>query len=402
MKKLISLLLIAIVCLSCAGCDRQPNVPTMAPPENKTPVPTAESTELPTAAPTETSVPTASSTAVPTVVPTEEVTETPAQTPTPVPSPTASPEPASGIKYVIGEGGVNVRTEPSASSAKLTTMPQNAMVTVLGKSGSWYYVEYMTGKTGYMAGQYLSDAPYVTPTPFVPSVTPGTYDYNDNLDLNDNVFLDALAYTGYNLEKHRADGMMWKFILGKDKPSYGYLSGLGYDYGKSTGYELNEYCQPDIEKFRKNGGLVCASYVTYVYFNYLPYVAGIDTSFLKRPENSRSAQSWRLAAEDWVKQGYSRKISFTAKRNSDGSIVFDPHEEIPIGSVVIFKVYNAADSASARHVGIYAGHAGGYHWMTHVGNERGPEMITMERMGYSSTPEIPLEIITPPSGLFHE
>lgn len=34
--------------------------------------------------------------------------------------------------------------------------------------------------------------------------------------------------------------------------------------------------------------------------------------------------------------------------------------------------------------------------MTHVGNERGPEMITIERMGFSSTPEVPLEVITPP------
>lgn len=402
MKKLISLFLITVFCLSCAGCDNKPPVPTFVPTAGTTPTPTANVTDPATADPTETPAPTATSTAVPTLAPTDEPTLTPVLTPSPAPSPTASPEPAAGIKYVIGEGGVNVRTAPNASSTKLTTMPLNAMVTVLGKAGDWYYVEYMTGKTGYMAGQYLSDAPRVTPTPFVPLVTPGTYDYNDNLDLNDNVFLDALAYTGYNLKKHQEDGMMWKFILGKDKPSYGYLSGLGYDYGKSTGYELNEYCQPDIEKFRQNGGLVCASYVTYVYFNYLPYVAGIDTSFLTRPENSRSAQSWRLAAEDWVAKGYSRKISFTAKRNSDGTIVFDPHEEIPIGSVVIFKVYNASDGASARHVGIYAGHAGGYHWMTHVGNERGPEMITMERMGYSSTPEIPLEIITPPNGLFHE
>jgi hypothetical protein len=76
--------------------------------------------------------------------------------------------------------------------------------------------------------------------------------------------------------------------------------------------------------------------------------------------------------------------------------VFNPSEPIPVGSIVVFKVYGNSDSSAARHVALYAGNAGGYHWLTHVGNERGPEMITVENMGFGSTPEIPVEIITPP------
>ena len=219
-------------------------------------------------------------------------------------------------------------------------------------------------------------------------------------DLPDNMvdspILRALEYTGYNLKKHRADGNMWVFILGKNKAALGYLSGLGYDYGASTGYETNSQGLPDIARFKKKGGLVCASYLTYVYFNYLPNVAGIDTSHLTRPVYPCSAQSWREAANGWVKQGLSRKISFTAKRYSSGVVSFTPAEKIPVGSVVVFKVAGSADSSVARHVTLYAGYVGGYHWLTHVGNERGPEMITIENMGFGSTPEVPVEIITPP------
>ena len=40
--------------------------------------------------------------------------------------------------------------------------------------------------------------------------------YNPTFDIEDNVFLDALAYTGYNIEKHRADGLMWEYVLSAD------------------------------------------------------------------------------------------------------------------------------------------------------------------------------------------
>jgi|GEM_PF-1469551 SH3 domain protein len=336
--------------------------------------------------------------------------ETPVPTafiPSPSPSPTAAATPTAApldlthatVMYVTHRS-VNVRTEASVNSERITSLTQNTQVNAYKKIDDWYYIQYADGQFGYMNAAYLSDQPVIaTPLPEAspkPEEDAVEQKYNSNVDINDNVFLDALEYTGYNLKKHREDGNMWVFILGKHKQALGYLSGLGYDYGVSSGYETTAAGAPDIAKIKKNGGLVCASYVTYVYFNYLPNIAGIDTSSLTKPANSRSAQSWRLAAEDWVTKGLSRKISFSAKRNSDGTVVFHPDESIPIGSIVVFKVYGASDSADARHVGIYAGYAGGYHWMTHVGNERGPEMITIERMGFSSTPEVPLEVITPP------
>lgn len=35
-----------------------------------------------------------------------------------------------------------------------------------------------------------------------------THKQSNNLDIDHNVFMDALEYTGYNLKKHRADGNM--------------------------------------------------------------------------------------------------------------------------------------------------------------------------------------------------
>ena len=383
MKKPIVFFLIVLLTLSFYGCN------------DSSPVSLDTSADFPSEEPTEQATPTTAFTPEPTllITPSSTIAPTPTATDKPTPGPIDLTQ--ATVLYVT-HSSVNVRAEASVDSQRLTSLKQNTQVNAYKRIGDWYYIQYANEKFGYMSASYLSDQPVIiTPEP-EPQEDTVEQKYNSNIDINDNVFLDALEYTGYNLKKHREDGNMWVFILGKHKQAMGYLSGLGYDYGVSSGYETTPAGAPDIAKMKKNGGLVCASYVTYVYFNYLPHIAGIDTSFLTKPQNSCSAQSWRLAAEDWVNKGLSRKISFSAKRNSDGTVVFHPNESIPIGSIVVFKVYGASDSSNARHVGIYAGYAGGYHWMTHVGNERGPEMITIERMGFSSTPEIPLEVITPP------
>ncbi len=377
MKRILAIFLILITLFTVCACSEEEPMPTIAP----------------TLAPTENATPTPEQTVIPTETPTAPPTQTPAPTTTVGPIDLTKHT----VMYVAGSV-VNVRESASTNSKKITSLPLNTSVKAYKEVDGWYYISYDDNRFGYMSGDYLKKNPVPTPAP-TPSVTRNPaldYKPNNSADINDNVFLDALEYTGYNLAKHRADGNMWVFILGKYKAGLGYLSGLGYDYGKSTGYETNSSGKPDIAGFKKRGGLVCASYLTYVYFNYLPNVADIDTSHLTRPQYPCSAQSWRLAANDWVKKGYSRKISFTASRYSSGVVKFNPSEPIPVGSIVVFKVYGSSDSSAARHVTIYAGYAGGYHWLTHVGNERGPEMITIENMGFGSTPEIPVEVITCP------
>ncbi len=223
--------------------------------------------------------------------------------------------------------------------------------------------------------------------------------YNTNLDIEDNVFMDSMVYTGYNLKKHRKDGNMWKYILASRKRGLGYLSNISYG-GGSSGYETKNG-KPDLKAFAR-GGLVCASYATYVYFNYLPNVAGIDTSSLPRPEDSTLAAEWYKAAMKWVKLGYSKEISFTAKKDSSNYIVFKPSEEIPIGSIVIFSTVRKDGSVHwerRSHVAIYGGYKNGYNWIYHVGNENGPEMCAIERVLYGPDPQWPYAVITPPSNI---
>lgn len=224
----------------------------------------------------------------------------------------------------------------------------------------------------------------------------GGYQYNTNLDIEDNVFMDALIYTGYNMKKHRADGRMWVYTLAKYKKGYGWLSNITYA-GGSTGYETKNG-KPDISHFEKNG-LVCASFATYVYFNYLPNVAGIDTSSLPRPADSKLADSWYKAVQQWVQKGYSRTIDFTATRNaSTNYITFSPKEEIPIGSIIVFRPYHSSKKVGS-HVVVYAGYKNGFHWVYHVGTKNGPEMCAVERMLYGPEPQWPMMVVTAPSNI---
>ncbi len=226
-------------------------------------------------------------------------------------------------------------------------------------------------------------------------ITGTNYDYNTNLDIEDNVFFDSMIYTGYNIEKHRADGKMWVYILAARKRGMGWLSNITYG-GGCTGYETKNG-KPDIARFER-GGLVCASYVTYVYFNYLPNVAGIDTSSLTRPVQAYSANDWYIAAKDWIKKGYAKEIKWKASLTSAGAINFQPAESIPIGSIIAFRDARYK-SDHCSHVVVYAGYKNGYHWVFHVGNENGPEFCAVERMHYGPDPQWPLMVITTPHNI---
>jgi hypothetical protein len=218
--------------------------------------------------------------------------------------------------------------------------------------------------------------------------------YNPTFDIEDNVFLDALAYTGYNIEKHRADGLMWEYVLAAEKRGKGWLSPITYG-GGSTGLETTEEGLPDLKKFQR-GGLVCASFASYVYFNYLPNVAGIDTSSLKIPDRTPSAQSFYLAAQQWLKEGYTRNIAFTAE-NRGGGIKFMPEEEIPIGSIIAFHDMNQPGKTTADHITVYVGYKNGYHWVIQTGNKNGPEFCAVERFKFGPDPMWPLAIFTTPT-----
>lgn len=206
-----------------------------------------------------------------------------------------------------------------------------------------------------------------------------------------NIYLDALTYTGYKTDVQKADGSIFKTYSGNAPASV--RSGIGYGTGPSgletVAADNKTGKAPDIAKF-KNGGLCCASYVSYVYYNYLPNIARMDVSKIPQPANPRSPISYNSAVENWVKSGGARRIAFTQGTNS-----FTPNEEIPIGSLIIFKHKTTGEIA---HLALYAGYYAGKHFVTHVGNERGPEISTVEGMSKGGYPEVVTQVVVPKIG----
>ncbi len=224
------------------------------------------------------------------------------------------------------------------------------------------------------------------------------YQYNNVFDIEDNVFLDALTYTGYNMQKHRDDGLMWEYVLSKNKKAKGWLSKITFG-GGSTGLETTEDGLPNIKKFEK-GGLVCASFASYVYFNYLPNIAKIDTSALELPEDTKTAQSFYTAAKKWVKSGQSYNIGFKATNKSAG-ILFEPEEEIPIGSIIVFRDIDKPGRTVADHITVYVGEKNGYHWVIQTGNKNGPEFCAVERFKFGPAPQQwPLAVFATPKCIY--
>ena len=207
----------------------------------------------------------------------------------------------------------------------------------------------------------------------------------------DNIYLDALTYTGYKTDVQKANGSIFKKYSGNAPASV--RSGIGYGTSPSGLETVSASTKtgkaPDIAKF-KSGGLCCASYVSYVYYNYLPNIAGMDISKIPCPQNPRSPVSYNTAVDGWVANGGARRIAFTQSANS-----FTPSEEIPIGSIIIFK---HKTTGAVAHIAIYAGAYNGKHFVTHVGNERGPEISTVDGMSKGSYPEVVTQVVVPKIG----
>ena len=210
-------------------------------------------------------------------------------------------------------------------------------------------------------------------------------------EMLDNVYLDALAYTGYQVQTQKDDGTIFKKYAGGVPASV--RSKIGYGTSASgmetvTDPSTKTGLAPNIAKF-ESAGLCCATYVTYVYYNYLKNVAGIDTSMAPCPSNPRSSSSYSTAANGWISAGTARRIAFT--QNGNGSN-FSPSETIPIGSLIIFK---RIDNGKVAHVAIYAGYYSGQHFVTQVGGDNGPEFCTIAGMSKGGEAEVVDQIVVP-------
>ena len=58
-------------------------------------------------------------------------------------------------KVITASGNLNVRSAPSSSAAIVTSVRQSSWLTLKGKSGEWWRVEYKEGKSGWCHEKYI-------------------------------------------------------------------------------------------------------------------------------------------------------------------------------------------------------------------------------------------------------
>ena len=57
----------------------------------------------------------------------------------------------------VSSGTLNVRSAPSTSSSITASLKKGSHVTLISRSGSWWYAEYSQGKFGYLHASYITD-----------------------------------------------------------------------------------------------------------------------------------------------------------------------------------------------------------------------------------------------------
>ena len=201
-------------------------------------------------------------------------------------------------------------------------------------------------------------------------------------NMADHAILRALAYTGYNVEKQKSDGTLYKTNSISSRTPASVLSKI--HYGTSTsGFETvtdsstETGLAPNIARFEKSG-LCCASFVTYYICNYLPNIEGVNTQFITDAIkatgwNSQSVATWEKAMANLEKAGQIEKIGTNASNVN--------RSKLSPGDIIIFG--NSTDTSV--HIAIFSGTYKGEDFIIHVGNERGPEISIARYMAQSGS-----------------
>ena len=112
--------------------------------------------------------------------------------------------------------------------------------------------------------------------------------------------------------------------------------------------------KPDISRFKQNG-MVCSSFVTYYYLNYLPNVAGVNTNDIRSAMKKsgvkfNNCNSWGYAAEYLVKRGKATLVDSVKKGRSLPAAHLS---RLKIGDLITFRIPN--EGLEWGHVAVYAG-----------------------------------------------
>ena len=137
-----------------------------------TPTPTVQPSAAPTYTPAFTAEPTDEPTPVPTAEPTAETTPMATPEPTKSPEPTKTPTPTPKYEVTdlekkaayLNAGSANFRKGPGLDYKIIDELKENAVFTVVGKSGDWLKVKY-DGTYGFILAEFVEYGAPPTPTP---------------------------------------------------------------------------------------------------------------------------------------------------------------------------------------------------------------------------------------------
>lgn len=137
-----------------------------------TPTPTVQPSAAPTYTPAFTAEPTDEPTPAPTAEPTAETTPMATPEPTKSPEPTKTPTPTPKYEVTdlekkaayLNAGSANFRKGPGLDYKIIDELKENAVFTVVGKSGDWLKVKY-DGTYGFILAEFVEYGAPPTPTP---------------------------------------------------------------------------------------------------------------------------------------------------------------------------------------------------------------------------------------------
>ena len=217
-------------------------------------------------------------------------------------------------------------------------------------------------------------------------------------EMYDSYILRALEYTGFDVQWLKDNGYLYvRQYVSSNLNTYApeVLSDIGYDdyspylNGDETVADSTTVTgkAPNIASFETNG-LVCASFVSYYWNNYLPNIEGIDTTWIHEAikattmnngsYSTASVWSWETGLTNLANTAGSGVTRYTDATTAYANLV--------PGDVIIFS----NSDGNLTHAAIYAGtynlystsgsNGGEVHFIIHVGNSRGPEISTVEYM----------------------
>ena len=212
-------------------------------------------------------------------------------------------------------------------------------------------------------------------------------------ELTDNPVLRAMKWLGYDIDGQISAGDLYS-VYGAFELSEKYRSKVKYDEEGAAGLEGSETVAPsssptgrlpDLAKYNKKG-LICASFTTYYYLNYLPNVEGVDMSwmqsafdgYIKNGYHYRAVLTWDLAFRTLTTRGKTTLIG-TSAQNVDRS-------QLAPGDLILFSSTDYRYS----HVAIYVGTVRGEDFVVHCAYKRGVEFNTLSAIADPyNDPELP-------------